>query len=122
MVSNQGSTRHVKNIQVKVPLVAAKLPDVPFRIFAAPLKDQFRKPRPGTFNALEAIYVAAGVKIGEQFKRLVGHYAANTHPDREASFFVGDAAGRQRAHNSDHSDCDLKYAANISLPFYTPEV
>lgn len=32
-------------------------------------------------------------------------------------YFVGDAAGRQ----GDHSDTDLKFAKNLSIPFFTPE-
>ncbi|KAH8833480.1 polynucleotide kinase 3 phosphatase-domain-containing protein [Flagelloscypha sp. PMI_526] len=90
LVTNQGSTRHIKNLEEKLPKVASKIPDLPFLVYAAPNKDQFRKPRIGTFHI-------------------------------SASFFVGDAAGRQRPQNSDHSDCDIKYAANIGIQFYTPE-
>ena len=38
--------------------------------------------------------------------------------DKSASFFVGDAAGRL----NDHSSSDRKWALNIGIPFFTPEV
>lgn len=41
-----------------------------------------------------------------------------THSDKEASFFVGDAAGRP----SDHASTDRKWALNVGIPFWTPEV
>jgi bifunctional polynucleotide phosphatase/kinase len=36
----------------------------------------------------------------------------------EVSYYVGDAAGRP----GDHSDSDRKWALNVGLPFFTPEV
>ena len=44
--------------------------------------------------------------------------------DLEKSFFMGDAAGREGflQVNPDHSDSDVKFAANVGLPFKTPEV
>lgn len=45
--------------------------------------------------------------------------------DYENSFYVGDAAGRQKnwapKKNKDHSLADRLFALNIRLPFYTPE-
>ena len=38
--------------------------------------------------------------------------------DLATSFFVGGAAGRK----GDHSSSDRKWALNIGIPFYTPEV
>lgn len=35
----------------------------------------------------------------------------------ENSYFVGDAAGREK----DHSDCDRHFCMNLGLTFYTPE-
>lgn len=43
---------------------------------------------------------------------------ANCVPDKTLSFFVGDAAGRPR----DHNDSDRKWALNVGIPFFTPEV
>lgn len=37
--------------------------------------------------------------------------------EEQASFFVGDAAGRV----GDHSDTDRKWAINVGIPFFTPE-
>lgn len=43
---------------------------------------------------------------------------------KEGSFYVGDAAGRIKDNNfpKDHSDSDRKFADNIGITFYTPEV
>lgn len=38
--------------------------------------------------------------------------------DRSNSIFVGDAAGRP----TDHASTDRKWALNVEIPFYTPEV
>ncbi len=38
--------------------------------------------------------------------------------DKEASYFVGDAAGR----TGDHAGTDRKFALNLDLKFVTPEV
>jgi histidinol phosphatase-like enzyme len=35
----------------------------------------------------------------------------------EKSFYVGDAAGRKDGKKKDFSDTDLKFAANIGIPF-----
>lgn len=50
----------------------------------------------------------------------------NVPVDKEASFYVGDAAGRQdgwkhKATKKDHSCADRKFAQNIGIGFYTPE-
>lgn len=45
--------------------------------------------------------------------------------DMKESFYVGDAAGRLgvgRGAVRDHADTDYKWALNVGLPFYTPEV
>jgi hypothetical protein len=41
-----------------------QLPDVPFRIFGAKEKDQFRKPMPGIWYELERVFREDGVEIG----------------------------------------------------------
>jgi hypothetical protein len=41
-----------------------------------------------------------------------------SHADKEASFFVGDAAGRA----GDFAGTDRKWASNVGIQFFTPEV
>ncbi|KAI0928143.1 hypothetical protein AcV5_005807 [Taiwanofungus camphoratus] len=84
----------------KIPLIGAALPDVPFRLLAATAHDGFRKPIPGMWYELERIFARDKVQI-----------------DKEASFFVGDAAGRP----DDHAGTDRKWALNVGIPFFTPE-
>ncbi|KAG8897496.1 hypothetical protein FRB99_008114 [Tulasnella sp. 403] len=89
-----------EKIGKKLPLIAAKIPSVPFRIFAATEKDQYRKPITGTWLELERLFRKDGVEI-----------------DLASSFYVGDAAGRP----GDHHVSDRLYALNVGIPFYTPE-
>lgn len=43
--------------------------------------------------------------------------------DKSGSFFVGDAAGRQYpGGRQDFASTDRKWAINIGVPFFTPEV
>jgi bifunctional polynucleotide phosphatase/kinase len=101
LISNQAlKQQHLEGWKKKIPLISAALPSVPFRIFAASAKDGFRKPMPGMWNELEHIFSEDGVQI-----------------DKNASFFVGDAAGRM----NDFASTDRKWAVNIGIPFYTPE-
>ncbi|KIM72492.1 hypothetical protein PILCRDRAFT_16074 [Piloderma croceum F 1598] len=84
----------------KIPSIAAALQDVPFRIFGAKAKDQFRKPMPGMWYELENIFGKDGIEI-----------------DKSASFCVGDAAGREK----DFASSDRKWADNVGIRFSTPE-
>ncbi|KAL9714919.1 DNA kinase/phosphatase Pnk1 [Leucoagaricus gongylophorus] len=89
----------------KVSSMGSKLKDVPFWMFAATARDEYRKPMLGMWWELEKIFNAQGVKI-----------------DLEASFFVGDAAGRQyKNRRPDFSSTDRKLALNIGISFKTPE-
>ena len=63
--------------------------------------DKYRKPRVGLWKYLQD---KGAIKKG--------------------SFYVGDAAGRikDKQFSKDHSDSDRKFAANVGIDFYTPEV
>ncbi|GJE97041.1 PNK3P-domain-containing protein [Phanerochaete sordida] len=102
VVTNQalrGATA-IQEWKKKVPLIGAALPEVPFHLFAATARDGYRKPMPGMWYELERIFAAEDVVI-----------------DKSASFFVGDAAGRQ----GDFAGTDRKWAQNVDIPFFTPE-
>ncbi|OAT06353.1 polynucleotide kinase [Blastomyces gilchristii SLH14081] len=74
---------------------------VPSSIYAATENDEFRKPRMGMWSEMLDDYdldVAGSL-------------------DLEQSVFVGDAAGRE----GDHSCVDRDFAANVGIPFKTPE-
>ncbi|KAG6335223.1 hypothetical protein ID866_3868 [Astraeus odoratus] len=102
LISNQAlKGDHLTEWKKKIPLIADALPHVPFRILAACAKDGYRKPMPGMWYELERIFKEHNVEI-----------------DKEGSFFVGDAAGRP----GDFASTDRKWALNIGIPFYTPEV
>jgi bifunctional polynucleotide phosphatase/kinase len=99
-----------------------QLQDVPFRIFGAKAKDQFRKPMPGMWYELENLFGKDGIEIGVLFPRyvlvclhlLMKYYST----DKSASFCVGDAAGREK----DFASSDRKWADNVGIKFSTPEV
>ncbi|KAE9617040.1 putative phosphoric monoester hydrolase [Lupinus albus] len=61
--------------------------------------DPFRKPKPGMWQLMEK------------------HFNSSISIDMDQSFYVGDAAGREK----DHSDADIKFAEAIGLKFYVPE-
>lgn len=79
---------------------------LPFVAYFATKRDHCRKPLTGMF---------------ERFLKDLSVESV----DYEASFYVGDAAGRvkgwKHSSSADHSDCDRKFAINCGLKFYTPE-
>ncbi|KAJ7582486.1 polynucleotide kinase 3 phosphatase-domain-containing protein [Mycena floridula] len=92
--------------QVKIPSIAAAIPDLPFRLLAATAKDGFRKPMIGMWTELERIYKEDDIDI-----------------DKAASFVVGDAAGRPASdgRKKDFAGTDRMWAANVGITFHTPE-
>ncbi|KIY45168.1 polynucleotide kinase 3'-phosphatase [Fistulina hepatica ATCC 64428] len=107
IISNQAiRATELPKWKQKLALIAESLPAVPFRVFAATAKDEYRKPMLGMWHELENIFKEDGVEV----------------IDKSTSFFVGDAAGRQYgAGRADFSSTDRKWALNIGIPFFTPE-
>ncbi|KAJ7242548.1 PNK3P-domain-containing protein [Mycena haematopus] len=110
VVSNQAGLKNRKKVdewKMKLGLIAAALPNLPFRLYAATVKDNYRKPMIGMWEALERLYAEDGVQI-----------------DKASSFFVGDAAGRHHPKNpgkaKDFASTDRKWAINVGIPFFTP--
>ena len=65
--SGSESSSLLQNIKSQVDslsLLLIQLPDVPFRLFAASAKDEFRKPLIGMWTKLEALYREQNVTIG----------------------------------------------------------
>ena len=70
--------------------------------------------------ALESIYNSGDVQIGEFHidSGLIKEKPKLPFQDIDASFYVGDAAGR----SGDFAGTDRKFASNAGLKFFTPEV
>lgn len=79
---------------------------VPMACYVATAKDHFRKP---------------SIEMWDCFLQ---HIGGAKRVDCVKSFYVGDAAGRPggRGRPRDFSDTDRKYAINIGVRFYTPEM
>ncbi|KAJ1689635.1 hypothetical protein LUZ63_013790 [Rhynchospora breviuscula] len=74
--------------------------EVPIQVFiACGIRDLFRKPSTGMWTLLKE------------------HFNSGVAIDMHQSFYVGDAAGREK----DHSDADIEFAKAIGLKFYVPE-
>ncbi|TLD22662.1 PNK3P-domain-containing protein [Venturia nashicola] len=80
--------------------------DLPISLYAATAKDQYRKPRPGMWNALLEDFALTWNAV-----------------DHDESIFVGDAAGREGSvgRKKDFSSSDRDLAANVGIHFKTPE-
>ena len=99
--------RRLASFQCKIKDIFIKL-DVPCIGVFALMDDHHRKPQTGMMDFV---------------RNLLEHHF-NMNVDMEESFFVGDAAGRIHGPgggDKDHSDCDLVFARNTGLKFYTPE-
>lgn len=80
--------------------------DLPISIYAATLHDNYRKPRTGMWEEMKKDHDLQGDNI-----------------DMENSFYIGDAAGRDKTEKrkQDHANSDRELAANIGIKFQTPE-
>lgn len=67
---------------------------------------------------LEKLALERGVNIGNSTIIFISSSIPTGNTDAASSFFVGDAAGRP----SDFAGTDRKWAENLGMPFYTPEV
>lgn len=79
---------------------------IPFQAICASSKDANRKPNTG------------------MWKYFVDNCNDGVEPDKSQSFYCGDAAGRPKGKNrkKDFSDGDRKFAINVGVEFYTPEM
>ncbi|EFX06234.1 diphosphomevalonate decarboxylase [Grosmannia clavigera kw1407] len=111
----------------KCGAVLAQL-DLPVLLYAATGKDHFRKPRAGMWREMTD-------DLGGSGKGHAGDSDSNSVSfitiDLDASFYVGDAAGRPavakdaspngRAIAKDFSCSDRNFASNVSIAFHTPD-
>lgn len=117
--SNQGSIKttddkkipakdslSLRNFKDQASAILRQL-DFPLSLYAASGPDRYRKPRTGMWEQLRRDY----------------DLQASDAIDVEASFYVGDAAGREKTdkRNKDHANSDRDLAANIGIHFHTPE-
>lgn len=94
--TNQGSGSAMAIQRVNNVVAALNREGIYPWVFAATLKNEYRKPNPGMWTVLES----------------------NRGPINKAeSFYVGDAAGRPQ----DFARTDLEFAEAIGIKFYTPE-
>ncbi|KAJ5625954.1 hypothetical protein N7510_002263 [Penicillium lagena] len=97
--SGHSDSKSLATFKEKTSAIMTQL-ELPLSVYAATENDEYRKPRMGMWRELLDDYDldVAGV-------------------DLSGSVFVGDAAGRP----GDHSSTDRGFAANIGIPFKTPE-
>lgn len=96
------------NFKAKVTAVLGAL-DLPITVYAGTGPDIYRKPRTGMWEQM----------LNDYKLRDPGDI------DHEHCIFVGDAAGREADKSTgskkDHACSDRNFAANVSVPFHTPE-
>ncbi|XP_076242930.1 polynucleotide kinase 3'-phosphatase [Calliopsis andreniformis] len=107
--TNQGAIGsgklNVKSFRNKLKNIVKRI-GVPMQIFIATGSSIYRKPSIGMWQKLEENNDSIPI-------------------DKDSSFYVGDAAGRQKnwtpGKKKDHSSVDRLLALNLGLKFYTPE-
>lgn len=105
--SLQADSLSLKNFKDQLTGHLTRL-DFPVSVYAATGNDKYRKPRIGMWEQVKDdfdIDVENGI-------------------DMEKSFYIGDAAGREKTdkrRNKDHATSDRDLAANIGIKFQTPE-
>ncbi|XP_031835451.2 polynucleotide kinase 3'-phosphatase [Nomia melanderi] len=107
--TNQGALGtgklNVKLFKNKIKNIVQRI-GVPMQIFIATGSSIYRKPAIGMWQQLEKNNDSVPI-------------------DKDSSFYVGDAAGRQKnwapGKKKDHSSVDRLLALNLGLKFYTPE-
>lgn len=92
-----------KTVEYPLVLAAPKRPGGKQKVISSAEKhEKMRKPATGMFERME-----------EFLKDALGEYSI----DKEQSYYVGDAAGREL----DFLDSDKAFAEAVGLPFHTPE-
>ncbi|KAH9026819.1 polynucleotide kinase 3 phosphatase-domain-containing protein [Lactarius pseudohatsudake] len=118
LISNQNiKSAALTDWKKKIPLIAAAVPDLPFRIFAATAKDGYRKPMPGMWFELERIFAEEGVTIGQFGALLLLTVHSFVSKIRVLLILLVTPPGAPATFAS----TDRKFALNIGVQFYTPE-
>ena len=102
----QKDSKSLSNFKDQLTSIFRQL-DIPIGVYAATEQDHYRKPRTGMWKeVLEDYDLDADIGV-----------------DLGGSFFVGDAAGREKKDTKykDHACSDRDLAANIGITFHTPE-
>lgn len=104
--SLQKDSLSLKNFKDQVTFFLRQL-EFPVALYAATAGDNYRKPRTGMWNELKT---DLELDTGEDI-------------DLDNSFYVGDAAGREKTDKrlKDHATSDRDLAANLGIKFQTPE-